>query len=150
MYKAIGFSDDAVTELTNTEVVDSVPKLSRITSARTSKICKAIHSSGGAGAGVHVTEGVEHNLLIVAAVALNTFRVLRTIQCTEIRKNPSDLFDLHFGQQFLEGQWVNKEWADAFRPLLEKDLKKGWKILGEDFHDHTKNMRGAVTKALTS
>ena len=51
MYKAIGFSDDAVTELTNTEVVDSVPKLSRITSARTSKICKAIHSSGGGGRG---------------------------------------------------------------------------------------------------
>ena len=41
MYKAIGFSDDADTELTDTEVVDSMPKLSRITSARAPKICKA-------------------------------------------------------------------------------------------------------------
>ena len=59
----------------------------------------------------------------------------------------SDLFDLHEGQQLLEGQWVNKEWADASRPLFENDLKKGWKVLREDFHDHTKNVRGAVTKA---
>ena len=36
---------------------------------------------------------------------------------------------------------------DAFRPLLENDLKKGWKVLREDFHDHTKKVRGAVTKA---
>ena len=36
---------------------------------------------------------------------------------------------------------------DAFRPLSENDLKKGWKVLREDFHDHTKNVRGAVTKA---
>ena len=47
----------------------------------------------------------------------------------------------------LEGQWVNKEWADAFRPLSENDLKKGWKVLREDCHDHTKNVRGSVTKA---
>ena len=26
-------------------------------------------------------------------------------------------------------------------------MKKGRKVLREDFHDHTKNMRGAVTKA---
>ena len=32
-------------------------------------------------------------------------------------------------------------------PLSENDLKKGWKVLREDFHDHTKNVRGAVTKA---
>ena len=30
---------------------------------------------------------------------------------------------------------------------MENDLKKGWKVLREDFHDHTKNVRGAVTKA---
>ena len=48
----------------------------------------------------------------------------------------------------MEGQWVNKEWADAFRPLSENDLEKGWKFLREDFHDHTKNVRGAVTNAL--
>ena len=59
----------------------------------------------------------------------------------------SDLFDLHEGQQLLEGKWVNKEWADGFRPLSENDLKKGWKVLQEEFHDHTKNVRGAVTKA---
>ena len=49
--------------------------------------------------------------------------------------------------QLLEGQWVNKEWADAFRTLSENYLKKGWKVLREDFHDHTKNVRGAITKA---
>ena len=36
---------------------------------------------------------------------------------------------------------------DAFRPLSENDLKKCWKVLREDFHDHTKNVRGAITKA---
>ena len=148
MYKAIGFSDDAATELTDTEVVDSIPKLSHITSTHTSTICKAIRSPGGAGAGVHVTEGAEHNLVIAAAFALNASRVSRTIECAEIRLDLSYLFDLHEGQQQLEGQWVNKAWADAFRPLSENYLKKGWKVLREDFHDHTKNVRGAVTKAL--
>ena len=147
MYKAIGFSDDAATKLTDTEFLDSMPKLSRITSARTFKICKAIRSPGGAGAGVHVTEGAEHNLMIAAAIDLNDSFVLRTIQCAEIRLDPSGLFDLHEGQQLLEGQWVNKEWADSFRPLSENDLKMGWKVLREDFHDHTNNVRGAVTKA---
>ena len=85
--------------------------------------------------------------MIAAAVALNASRVLRTIECAEIRLESSYLFDLHEGQQLIEGQWVNKEWADTFRPLAENDLKKGWKVLREDFHDHTKNVRGAVTKA---
>ena len=106
-----------------------MPKLSLIASARASKICKAIRSPGGAGAGVHVTEGAEHNLVIAAAVALNASRVLRTIECFEIRLEPSDLFDLNEGQQLLKRQWVNKEWADAFRPLSENDLKKGRKVL---------------------
>ena len=79
VYKAIGLSDDAATELTDTEVVESVSKLSCITSARASKICKAIRSPVGVGAGVHVTEGADHNLVIAAAVALNASRVLRTI-----------------------------------------------------------------------
>ena len=129
IYKAIGLSDDAATELTDTEVVDSISKFSCITYARASKICKAIHSPGGAGAGVHVTKGAEHNLVIAAAVALNASCVSRTIECAEIRLDPSDLFDLHEGQQLLEGQWVNKEWADTFRPLSENDLKKGLKVL---------------------
>ena len=98
MYKAIGLSDDASTELTNTEVVDSIPKFSRITSAQASKICKAIRSPGGSGAGVHFIEGAEHNLVIAAAVSLNASRVLRTIECAEIRLDPSDLFDIHEGQ----------------------------------------------------
>ena len=75
MYKAIGFSDDAAADLTNTEVVDSMPKLSRITYACASKICKAIRSPAGAGAVVHVTEGAEHNLVIAASVALNASRI---------------------------------------------------------------------------
>ena len=70
-------------------------------------------------------KGAEHNLVIAAAVALNASRVSRTIECADIRLEPSDLFDLHEGQLLLEGQWVNKEWAEAFRPLLENDLKKG-------------------------
>ena len=57
MYKAIGFSDDAATKLTDTEVVDSMPKLSRITSVRASKICKAIRSPEGAGAGYMPQKG---------------------------------------------------------------------------------------------
>ena len=95
MYKAIGFSDDAATELTDTEFVDSITKLSHITSAHASKIRKAIRSPGGAGAGVKVTEGAEHNLVIAAAVYLNASCVLRTIKCAEIRLDPSYLFDLH-------------------------------------------------------
>ena len=67
--------------------------------------------------------------MIAAAVALNASRVFRTIQCAEIRLDSSDLFDLHEGQKLLEGQWVNKEWADAFMPLSENDLIKGWKVL---------------------
>ena len=98
MYKAIGFFDDAATKLTDTEVVDSMPKLSRITPARASKICKAIRSPGGAGAGVHVTKGAEHNLVISAAVELNAYRVLCKMECAETRLDPSDLFDLHEGQ----------------------------------------------------
>ena len=85
--------------------------------------------------------------MIAAAVALNASLVSRTIECADIKLAPSGLFDLHEGQRMLERQWVNKEWADAFRPLSEKDLKNGWKVLQEDFHDHTKNVRGAVTKA---
>ena len=147
MYKAIGFSDNAATKLNNTAFVDSTSKLSNITSALASKICKTIRSPGGAGVGGHVIEGADHNLVIAAAVALNASCVLRTIEYTEIRLDPSDLFDLHEGQQLLEGRWVNKERADAFRPLSENDQKQGWKVLREDLHDHTKNVRGAVTKA---
>ena len=124
MYKSIGFSENTATELTNTGVVDFMPKLSRITSARASEIFKSVRSPGGAGVGVHAVEGAEHNLVIAAAVALNPSRVSRTIECAEISLAPSDFFDLHEGQQMLEGQWVNKEWADAFRPLSENDLKR--------------------------
>ena len=85
MYKAIGFSDDVSIELTDTEVVDSMPKLSRITSARASKIWKSIRSPGGEGAGVHFTEWAEHNLVIAAAVTLNASCVSHTIQCADIR-----------------------------------------------------------------
>ena len=101
MYKTIGFSNDVATELTDTEVVDFMPKLSCITSARASKICKAIRSPGGAGTGVHIMEGAEHNLVIAAAVALNASRVLRTIECAYIRSEPSELLDLHEGQLLL-------------------------------------------------
>ena len=73
--------------------------------------------------GVHVTEGAEHNLVIAAAVALNASHVSRTIECAEIRLDPLDLFDLHEGQKHLEVHWVNKAWADAFRPLLGIEME---------------------------
>ena len=60
--------------------------------------------------------------MIAAAVALNASCVSRTIECAIIRLDPTDLFDLHEGQKLLEGQWVNKEWVDAFRTLSENDL----------------------------
>ena len=89
MYKAIGLSNDAATELTDTEVVDSMLRLSRIKSLHASKICKAIRSPGGAGAGLHITEGAGHNLVIAAAVTLNASHVSRTIKCADIRFYPS-------------------------------------------------------------
>ena len=46
--------------------------------------------------------------MIAAAVALNAYRFLHTIQCAEIRLDPSDLFDLHEDEKLLEGQWVNQ------------------------------------------
>ena len=55
--------------------------------------------------------------MIAAAVTLNASDVSCTIECADIRLDPSDLFDLHEGKLLLEGQWVKKEWADAFRPL---------------------------------
>ena len=66
-----------------------------------SKICKAIRSPGVEGAGVHATEGAEHNFVIAAAVALNVSCVSCTIECADIRLDPADLFDLHEGLQFL-------------------------------------------------
>ena len=42
--------------------------------------------------------------MIAAAVALNASRVLRMIECAEIRFDPSDLLYLHEGQKLLEGQ----------------------------------------------
>ena len=75
MYNTIGFSDGAATELTDNEVVDFMPKLSCITSARASKIYKAIRSPGVSGAGYLSRKGGEKNLVIAAAVALNASRV---------------------------------------------------------------------------
>ena len=57
-----------------------------------------------AGAGVHVMEGAEQNLVIAAAVSLSASRLLRTIRFVDIRSERSDLFDLHEGHLLLEGQ----------------------------------------------
>ena len=51
MYNAIGLTDNAATELTDTEVMNSMPKFSRITTACASKICKAIRYPGGPARG---------------------------------------------------------------------------------------------------
>jgi hypothetical protein len=147
MFKRIEFSAEAAKELVDTECVDSMLKLSRITPARASKLAKAIRSPGGASAGVHVTEAAEHNLVIVAAIALNTLRVSRTIECEYISSPDTSLFDRHETQRLMEEDWCNKTAEATIVPLNEKDLKKGWKILSAKFKANVGGIRGLNTRA---
>ena len=84
---------------------------------------------GGGGSGAYVTEGAEHNLVIVAGIFLNATRVDRTIGCLDIKLNPPDLFDLHENQMEMEKGWDNKTMAEVFKPATKKDTKKGWKFM---------------------
>ena len=73
MFKRIKFSDAVANVLVDTEEIDTMTKLAKITAARASKLAKAICFPGGTYAGTHVTEGAEHKLVIATAVANNTF-----------------------------------------------------------------------------
>ena len=84
MFKRMEFCPEAALELVQTEQLNTRTKLERITEDCASKICKAIRSPGGDGSGAHVTEGAEHNLLIVAAIFMSATRVDRTIKCLDI------------------------------------------------------------------
>ena len=92
MFKRIKFSDAAATVLVDTEGIDTMAKLANITSAKASKLAKAICSPGGAGSGTHVTEGAEHNLVIAEAAANDTLCVSCTIKCAEILAPSSSQF----------------------------------------------------------
>ena len=79
MYKRMGFREKAAQELVVSEEINTRAKLERITSGRAYSICKAIRSPGGSSRGAHVTEGAQHNLLMVATVFINSTRVSRPI-----------------------------------------------------------------------
>ena len=95
MFTRLGFSFAAAKALVDSEGINSMAKLAKITSARASTLTKAIRSPGGTGAGVHVTEGAEHNLVIAVAIANDTIRVSRTIVCTDISAPTTSQFGLH-------------------------------------------------------
>ena len=95
MFTRLEFSVAAAKVLINTEGINSMAKLAKITSARASKLTKAICSPGGTGAGVHETESAEHNLVIAAAIANDTIRVSCTITCADITAPTTPLFELH-------------------------------------------------------
>ena len=127
IFKQIKFSNAAATVLVDTEEIDAMAKLAKITSKRASKLAKAIRSPGGTGAGTHVTEGAEHNLVIAAAVANDTIWVSRTIKCSEILALNSSQFEQHEQQQLMEEEWDNKGAASKLSLSLftKKELKKG-------------------------
>ena len=95
MFTRLGFSVAAAKVLVDTEGINSMAKLAKITSARALKLTKAVRSPGGMGAGVHVTESAEHNLVIAAAIANDTIRVSRTTVCADIGDPTSSQFELH-------------------------------------------------------
>ena len=148
MFKRMTFCKEAALELVQTEQINSRNKLERSTDVRVSKICKAIRSPGGGGNGAHVTEGAEHNLVIVAAVYNNASRVNRAIGPMDIKLSPNDMFHLHENQMAMENEWENKTMAEIFKPVTEKDTKKGWKSVYDDFEQRVKSVRRKVSKAL--
>ena len=95
MFKRIEFSDAVANVLVDTEGIDTMTKLAKITSARASKLAKATCFPGGMGTGTHMTEGAEHNLVIDAAVANDTLHVSCTIKCAGILAPSSSQFERH-------------------------------------------------------
>ena len=102
MFKWVKFSDAMATVMVDTEGIDTMAKLAKITSTRASKLAKAIRSTGETGAGTHVTEGAEHNLVIAAAIANDTSCVSRTIVCADISAPTTSQFEQHKQQQLME------------------------------------------------
>ena len=50
----------------------------------------------------------------------------------DIKFPPYEMFDLHENQMTMETEWDNTTMAEAFKPLTEKDTKKGWKSVCDD------------------
>ena len=95
MFKWIKCSNAAANVLVNTEGIDTMATLAKIAGARASKLAKSICSPGRTGAGTHVTEGAEHNLVITVAVANDTLHVPCTIKCSEMLAPNSSQFERH-------------------------------------------------------
>ena len=94
MFKQIKFSNAVAIVLVDTEEIDSMAKLARITTTRASKLAKAICSpGGGAGAGTLVTEGAEQNN--------DAARVSRTLPCDKVLKPDSSKFEEHETQRLM-------------------------------------------------
>ena len=102
MFKRIEFSDAAAVVLVDTEGIDTMAKLAKITSVRASKLAKAVRSPGGEGVGTHVTKGAEHNLVIAAAGANDTLCVSPTITYAAILAPDSSQFKRHDQQRLME------------------------------------------------
>ena len=125
MFTKMGFSVAAAKVLVDTEGINSMAKLAKITSARASKLTEAIRSPGGTGAGQHVMESAEHNLVIAAAIANDIIHVSRTIVCADIGDPTSSQFELHEQQRLMEEEWDDKGAIAKFTLFTEKELKKG-------------------------
>ena len=125
MFKRIEFTNAAANILVKTEGIDTMANLAKITSARASKLAKAIRSPGGAGVDTHVTKGAEHNLVIAEADANDTIRVSLTIKCSEILAPDSFQFEQHEQQRLMEEEWDDKGAIAKFTLFTEKELKKG-------------------------
>ena len=102
MFMKMGFREKAALELVLSEEINTRAKLERITSTRAYSICKAIRSPGGSSRGAHVTEGAQHNLLMIATVFNNSTRVSRPIGPLDSQAPPNDMFDLHESQLTME------------------------------------------------
>ena len=133
MYQRMGFREKAAKELVLSEEINTRAKLERITSSRAYSICKAIRSPGGTSRGSHVTEGAQHNPLMVANVFNNSSRVSRPIGPLDVQSPPNDMFDLHESQLTMELGWDNATMSDTFKPLTSNDTRRGWKPVFDDF-----------------
>ena len=145
MYQKMGFREKAALELVLSEEINTRGKLERITAARAHSICKAIRSPGGSSKGAHVTEGAQHNLLVLATVFNNSTRVSRPIGPLDIQAPPNDLFDLHESQYTMEVGWDTVSMADSFKPLTNNDTRRGWKPVFDEFEERAKTVRGKVS-----
>ena len=125
MFKRIEFSNATANVLVDTERIDTMAKLAKLTAGRASKFVKDIRSTGGTGAGTHVTEGAENSLVICTTVANDILCVSCTIKCAELLAPDSSLFERHEQQQLMEEEWDHKTAVSKFSLFTKKELKKG-------------------------